>query len=251
MPEPLKAMDLITPPVPSLASDPAAPADAMTSSELARRAVRDFTSRRVLMLALALLCFVAFTNSLSGAFVHGETAQIVKNPLLGHWDGTTLKRALTRDFWAAVQPELAGDNLNSLYYRPIFTLFLMLGYAIAGLNPAIWHVIVVLLHALCATLAFVVLDRTLQQAVALGERPRRLMAALAAALFAIHPAQAESVTWIAGLVGPLSTLFLLAAFYYYLSYKERRRARTLTALLLAFALAVLTKESAIILIAIV
>jgi hypothetical protein len=250
MSESLKAMDLITPPVPSLADAPAS-SGAATASEAIKPAARDFTSRRVLMLALALLCFVAFANSLTGAFVHDDTAQIVKNPLLGHWDAPTLKRALTRDFWAAVQPELAGDKLNSLYYRPFFTLFLMLSYAVAGFNPTIWHVIVVLLHALCAVVAFIVLDRTLQQAATLADRPRRLMAALAAATFAIHPAQAESVTWIAGLVGPLSTLFMLAAFYCYLEYKERRRALTLATMMLAFALAMLSKESAIILVFVV
>jgi tetratricopeptide (TPR) repeat protein len=251
MSESLKAMGLVTPPVPSLVDDPASSGAATAISEAVSPQARDFTSRRVLIFALVLLCFVAFANSLTGAFVHDDTAQIVKNPLLGHWDAPTLKRALTRDFWAAVQPELAGDNLNSLYYRPFFTLFLMLGYAVAGLNPIIWHVIVVLLHALCAVLAFIVLDRTLRQTTALAERPRRLMAALAAATFAIHPAQAESVTWIAGLVGPLNTLLVLAAFYCYLEYKERRRALTLAAMTLTFALAVLTKESAIALIVIV
>lgn len=212
---------------------------------------RDFTTKRLLMVALLLLVGVAFANSLSGAFVHDDLPQIVENQMFGHWDRATLTRLVTRDFWAALQPELAGNHLNSLYYRPAFSLFLMAGYEVVGRSPAGWHLLVILLHALCAVLAFVVLEKTLRMATTLVDRQCRLLAACAAAIFAVHPAQAESVTWVAGLVGPLSTVFMLSVFYCYLIYRQRRRAVTLAAILLLFALAVLTKESAIILILIV
>src|SRR5438270_5090910 len=184
------------------------PGSPITASATAR----GLASKRVLMLALTLLVALAFANSISGEFVHDDTAQIANNQMFGHWDGATLRRILTRDYWAALQPEVAGDELASLYYRPVFSLFLMAAYEVVGRRPAGWHLIVMLLHTLCVLLAFVTLEKTLQLATALADRPRHLLAACAAAVFAIHPAQSESVAWIAGAVGLLSTAFMLAAF---------------------------------------
>ena len=252
MSETLNVVDAVGAP-PAQSVDP--PAASVNDSPLPRPATQtaahDFASRPVLMLGLLLLVAVAFADSISGEFVHDDVPQILHNQMFDHWDRATLTRVLTRDFWAALQPELAGSHLNSLYYRPVFSLFLMAGYEVVGRNPAGWHLLTILLHALCAILAFIVLEKTLQQASALADRPRRLLAACAAAVFAAHPAQSESVAWIAGLVGPLSVIFLLSAFYCYLSYRERRRASLWLAMMLIFALAVLTKESAIVLLLIV
>ena len=78
-----------------------------------------------------------------------------------------------------------------------------------------------LLHAAAGILVFVLMDKSLAAATMLGDRNRRLLAALAAGIYVVHPAQSESVAWISGLVNPLSSLFLLGAFYLYLSYREK------------------------------
>lgn len=252
MPEFLSLTDAIGSSPALSIDDPATSVEPSPASCAATPAVtRDFASKRLLMLALILLVALAFANSIGGEFVHDDTAQIANNQMFGHWDGATLKRILTRDYWAALQPEPASDELASLYYRPVFSLFLMAAYEIVGRRPAGWHLIVMLLHALCTLLAFITLEKTLQLTTALADKPRRLLAACAAAIFAIHPAQSETVAWIAGTVGPLSTALMLAAFYCYLSYRERRRASSLAAMILLFALAALTKESALGLILIV
>ncbi|MEN3330725.1 MAG: protein O-mannosyl-transferase [Blastocatellia bacterium] len=252
MPESLSLTDAVGSPL-DLSTDDAAASvkPSPLSRDAAPATVRDLASKPVLMLGLLLLVTLAFANSINGELVHDDTAQIANNQMFGHWDGATLGRVLTRDYWAALQPEVAGDELASLYYRPAFSLFLMAGYEIVGRRPAGWHLIVLLLHMLCALLAFVTLEKTLQAASALADRPRRLLAACAAAVFAIHPAQSESVAWIAGAVGLMSTALMLATFYCYLHYREQRRAAILATMMLLFALAMLTKESAIVLILIV
>jgi protein O-mannosyl-transferase len=252
MSETLNVVDAISSLPVQSADHPAAPVnDSPAPPGAATTAARDFASRPVLMLGLLLLVAIAFANSISGEFVHDDIPQILHNQMFNHWDRATLTRVLTRDFWAALQPEQAGSHLNSLYYRPVFSLFLMAGYEVVGRNPAGWHLLTILLHALCAILAFIILEKSLQQAGALADRPRRLLAACAAAVFAAHPAQSESVAWIAGLVGPLSVIFVLTAFYCYLRHRERQRLSTQLSMLLLFALAVLTKESAIVLLLIV
>jgi len=252
MTESLNAVDAIGLPSVLSADDPAESVNELPAlPRIVNTTTRDFTSPRLLMAGLLLLVALAFANSITGEFVHDDLPQIVNNQMFSHWDRVTLTRVVTRDFWASLQPEVAGNHLNSLYYRPVFSLFLMVSYEFVGRNPAGWHILVMLLHAFCAILAFIVLEKTMQQATALEARPRRLLAAFAAAFFAVHPAQAESVTWIAGLVGPLSTIFMLIAAYCYLNYRQQRRAARLLAMMLSFALALLTKESAIILLLII
>jgi tetratricopeptide (TPR) repeat protein len=201
----------------------------------------DFISRRSLIFALALLALIAFASSISGDFIHDDLFQIRNNQTFGHWDAATITRIFTRDFWASLRPELAGDKLDSLYYRPFFSLFLMIGYEIAGLSATGWHLIALFLHIAAVVLAFYVMDYSL---CAIEEKERRLIAAFAAGFFAVHPAQAESVSWISGLVGPLSAIFLLGAFYCYLRYRKRASIWNRLTIVLLFALSVLTKESA-------
>jgi hypothetical protein len=77
----------------------------------------------------------------------------------------------------------------------------------------------------------------------------------AAALFAMHPAHTVAVSWISGRTDVLATVFYAAAFYFYLRSREAPDGRPRTALLapacLAFALALLAKEMAITLPAVV
>lgn len=61
---------------------------------------------------------------------------------------------------------------------------------------------------------------------------------LAAALFALHPLHVESVAWVSGRPGLLSTMFALASLWVYARYTRRRRVLLylLVAVLMAFSL---------------
>jgi hypothetical protein len=210
-------------------------------------------SKRGLILALVFLVLVAFANSLAGSFVHDDSRVIQANPLFGHWDRAAISRPFKYDVWTALSPDEAGDKVDSFYYRPMFVLFLMAGYQVAERSPLRWHWIVLLLHAAVGILVFVVMDKSLAAAAKMDDKNRRLLAALTAGIYVVHPAQSESVAWIAGLVNPLGTVFLLGAFYFYLSYREKpeKPVARLTAALGLFAMAVLSKESTITLVLIV
>jgi tetratricopeptide (TPR) repeat protein len=127
----------------------------------------------------------------------------------------------------------------------------MIGHAVAGQDAVAWHILVLLLHAAATIAVFCVLDKSLAWFSGFEARDRRFVAAVAAGIFAIHPAQVESVAWISGLVNPLGAIFTLASAYSYLKYRESNRVGLLAGALAFFALAVLVKENSLVMVLIV
>lgn len=94
------------------------------------------------------------------------------------------------------------------YYPLVFTSF-WLEYHLWGLNPAGYHVINVLLHALAAILLWRILRRL--------QLPG---AWLAAGIFALHPLAVESVAWVTELKNVMSVIFYFAAALAYWHWQE-------------------------------
>jgi hypothetical protein len=119
-----------------------------------------------------------------------------------------------------------------------------------NLNPAIFHLANVLLHAINALIVFSILRRLLK---------RDWPAAIGALLFALHPVQVEAVSWISGMKDVLCGTFSLAAIACYLIFaegmnrqdaetpREMRRAWVLYGVgLVCFVLGILSKPSAMV-----
>ena len=168
------------------------------------------------------------------------------------------EKVFTRDLWAVLRPEGAGDQLESMYYRPVFSLFVMAGLVAAGHSELRWHLIAVLLHAIATLLVFHVLEKSLSGLNTVLDSQRVPMAGLAAAIFAVHPLQSESVAWVSAISTTLNTVFVLAAFSCYLAYRQagnRHGARAKMMLVLGASLLLLlgalTKESALALVLVI
>ena len=96
-------------------------------------------------------------------------------------------------------------------WHPITWLSHMLDYQFFGLNASGHHFTSVLLHALNATLLFVVLRRFT------GAAGRSFVVA---AFFGLHPLRVESVAWISERKDVLSALFFLLTIWAYGRYAE-------------------------------
>jgi tetratricopeptide (TPR) repeat protein len=105
-----------------------------------------------------------------------------------------------------------------------------------GLNPAGHHDMNVLLHAFNAVLLFWVLWR------ATGFAGRSFMAA---ALFALHPINVESVAWVAERKNLLCTMFFLLALGAYRWYVQQPRVGRYAAVAALFALGLMAKPQII------
>ena len=123
------------------------------------------------------------------------------------------------------------------YYRPVAFLSHGIDWQIWGLNPFGFHLTNVLLHVGCTLLVF-----------QLGRRLFTVSAAaVAALLFALHPASHEAVYWIAARFDLMATFFTLAAIWCLTHERPAWQAAGVA----AFALGLLAKESAISLLLIV
>ena len=241
MPHPKQFAAVETSPLPARTSAPIhTEATAATSAWLERLSAPGFH-----LFFLCLLVILTFANSLYGGFVYDDHRVVLKNPLLGHWDWATLRLILTHDYWAAYNPDLLGGNIDSLFYRPLYHLSHMLTYAVAGKNPFLWHLISVLAHAGAAAMAYLTLDRALAMTSRLEARARRWVSLLAAAIFAAHPVQSETVAWVSAVGNSLMAIGFFGAFLCYLQYRSSRRRRWLLAAVAAFMLAALMKETTV------
>jgi Flp pilus assembly protein TadD len=111
-----------------------------------------------------------------------------------------------------------------------------LNYALGGLVPWGYHLLNVLLHGVNGLLVYELTRRYT------GRRPLSLFTAL---LFVAHPVHTEAVSYVAGRPELLATAFLLLAWIASLDRAQRRSAYPLS--LLSFLAALLSKESAIVL----
>jgi tetratricopeptide (TPR) repeat protein len=174
---------------------------------------------------------LAYANSLGGAFVFDDTKQIAGNPALRSWGN--IARAFTSDVWSFQRGTLTKD-IPPPYYRPLFTAYLTLNYKLFGLWEPGWHLTNLLVHC-GATVAIFFLIKRLS-----GDR---LIAILAAALFGLHPAHVESVSWISGIPDPLAALFYVPSLIWYVRYRTEGGKKFLIASVIAYGLSALCKET--------
>ena len=115
-------------------------------------------------------------------------------------------------------------------YHPVVDTVYWIEDKLWGDNVLGYHLVTIALHAAAALLLVKIL-RKLQIPGAW----------LAAAIFALHPVQVESVAWMVEIKNTLSALFFLAAILAYLNFDERRARGKYFVVLLLFVVGILTK----------
>jgi tetratricopeptide (TPR) repeat protein len=168
-------------------------------------------------MTLILLTLLAYAPVLGNGYIWDDDFYVTQNPTLQSLSGL-------RDIWMT-------PTATPQYYPMVHSMF-WVEYHLWGLNPLGFHVVNVLLHLGSALLLWQLLMR-------LGMPWRWAWGA--AAIFALHPVQVESVAWITERKNVLSCLFYLLAAKVYLHFDARRQWRFWWIALCVFVLALLSK----------
>jgi hypothetical protein len=146
-------------------------------------------------LFLVLITCTAYLPAFHAGFIWDDDRYVTDNPLLTAPDG-----------WWRIWFSLDSP---SQYFPLTYSVF-RVQYALWGLVPAGYHWVNILLHAANAVLVWRLLGRLAVPG-----------AWLAAALFALHPVQVESVAWISELKNVLSVFFVLLALLAWVRFIEK------------------------------
>jgi tetratricopeptide (TPR) repeat protein len=161
-------------------------------------------SRRFLQtyfpLLLVLVTLIAYLPMTRATFIWDDDDYLTANTI---YDTPTA----LHDIW--FQPSYSPQ-----YYPVVFTMFYIEHAIYGGFNALGYHLVNVLLHAANAILLWLVLRRLKVPG-----------AMLAAAVFALHPLMAESVSWVTERKNTLSLLFFLSSLLAYLRFGFQHRIR--------------------------
>lgn len=143
----------------------------------------------------------AYANSFQGPFVYDDTTSIPKNPHI-------------RRLWP-IWEAMRAPPQQTVAGRPILSLSLALNYAACELDVRGYHAGNLIVHVLSAVVLFGLIRRTL-----LTDRMRERFGGASLALgltcaliWAVHPLQTSSVTYIIQRAESLMGLFYLLTFY--------------------------------------
>ncbi len=173
------------------------------------------------LLLLVATTFFVYSFSVNGSFkTMDDDYSIVRNENIRSF--RNIPKIMTSAFF--------GDES---YYRPLVTISFMKEYHFFKLNPFAYYIDNIVIHILNAFWVFaIVFSLTARREIALGS----------AFVFALHPIQWEAVSNIPGRAIILCAFYGFACIYFFINADSKKYFSYLS--LIAFALALLCKESA-------
>jgi len=172
------------------------------------------------LLLLAAVSLLVYANTLRNSFVFDDEEYIFRN------------RPVTA---LSVTGLLRPEKFNNVF-RPVSMATFAFNWAVGHAHPWGYHLFNILLHMAVTLLLYLVLRKLVERLPEGGT-----IAFAAALLFAVHPIHTEAVAWITGRSELLASGFLLLAWLFHLEDQPLPA-------LLCFLLALLSKESAVVLV---
>jgi tetratricopeptide (TPR) repeat protein len=165
---------------------------------------------------ILVVCFISYSNILGNGFVWDDSAFIVDRPEI-------------RKFSLMVN-SLGGDEYG--IYRPLRTVFYFFAYQMFELNPVMYHLLAILLHASVSILLFFIVKKMFSSKLAL----------LSSLLFAVHPIHVGRVANATASFDIFGILFYLLAFYCYIVFRKDGKKNFLYYSIVLFLLGLFASE---------
>jgi Flp pilus assembly protein TadD len=158
-------------------------------------------NRYILFLALLVASvFLAYSPTFTNGFVYDDVHLIQQNPLVTEHRWLEIWR---QDLWADT-----GRWMVSSYYRPLVASCFALEFLVYGENSAGYHLDNLILHCVAMILLFLVANDVFAR-----KKRAALAAFLAAAFYALHPANTQVVYWISARGELLVAIGILLGMY--------------------------------------
>ena len=171
-----------------------------TNAESAKR-------RRIILLSiilLAVLTSITFSPASKAGFLQWDDPRYIT-------DNVLVRELSFRNIKMMFLPQTDTD-----YIMPLVMLSYAIEHEFFGFNPAVFHVVNVLVHIINVVLVLYFIFKL---------RGNYLIAFITAAFFAVHPMRAETVLWITERKDLLATLFFLASLIFYTDYVRKMKGR--------------------------
>jgi protein O-mannosyl-transferase len=166
------------------------------------------------VIALSIAVLIVYQPVWNGGFLWDDAAHVTR-PDLRSWQGLW-------SIWSA-------SGATQQYY-PLTHSFFWLQHRLWGDTSSGYHLVNITLHAAAASMVGLILYRLAIPG-----------AYFAAAIFALHPVQVESVAWITEIKNTLSAVFYLGAAIAWLRYRDKANAGAYALSLGLFVLALCSK----------
>ncbi len=185
------------------------------------------TPRRAAV-ATALLAVLVHLGALTNGFAYDDNTLILGDEGIRQFSG--LLGRLMEPSW----PAAFGEQIGA--WRPVTTATWAVTYIVSNGSPVAFHALGVLVHAVVTGLGVLMLAEVIPLT----------MAAASGVLFAVHPVHVEAVANVAGTAEPISALFAVIALLLHVRGGRSYGPGRIVAVTVAFALAFLAKEGAVI-----
>ncbi|MFA6079072.1 MAG: tetratricopeptide repeat protein [Candidatus Omnitrophota bacterium] len=185
--------------------------------------------RILYILAIVVAGFAVYAGTLEHPFIWDDEMLITGNPFVKNWSHVP-------EIFSSDIGEGAGGMYHS--FRPLQMLTYVADHSIWRSDTTGYHLTNIFLHILTALAIFWLVSILFEN---------MKLAFFAAFLFVIHPVHTEAVTYISGRSDPLSALFFVLAFICYIKRLDGRNIAFSIMMSVCYCLALLARESAIIL----
>jgi len=178
---------------------------------------------------IIILGFVVYGNSFHNDFFWDDKALIEDNRYVKDW--SSISQTFTQDIGA-------GGDKKWNFYRPLQMVTYMGDYSLWKLNAKGYHLTNIVLHIFVALCIYWLMNVIFNN---------NFLSSLTGMLFIVHPVHTEAVTYIAGRADSLALLFMLLCFIFYIKSPPSKRIGQYLLMVLSYTLALLSKESSLIL----
>jgi protein O-mannosyl-transferase len=179
--------------------------------------------KRIVIFAILLVNLIVFYPSTKCGFIDwDDTVYVTENPNLA-LNSKNVSQSFTK-----------GETHG--VYAPLTALSLSMNYTQAKMNPKPYHMTNIIIHLITVLLVFFMLFLLSKNL---------LFTAIVTLFFSLHPAQVESVTYIAGRRDLLFSLFAIASMLLYIKYKLKQKSSLYWFSIGCFLLSLLSKTQAL------